>query len=94
MEYTDDYELILICGDGLEHVWEQGNCNSKMMREITIQYLLNDLSECEGVRTLASSSFAHAERNTESRRVRKVKEYINQNYNKDIKLASWQTWWE
>ncbi|MEN6618839.1 MAG: AraC family transcriptional regulator [Rikenellaceae bacterium] len=148
MEYTEDYELILICGESLEHVWEQGNCNSKMMREITIQFssrlfsdslleknqfssirkmfkqaehgicfplsaimkiysqidtiaserqgftqflkllnLLNDLSKCEGARSLASSSFACAERNPESRRVRKVKEYINQHFNQDIRLS-------
>jgi AraC-like DNA-binding protein len=147
MEYTEDYELILITGESLEHVWEQGNCGSKMMREITIQFssnlfpptlleknqfssirkmfkqaehgicfplpaimkvysqidtiaserqgfpqflkllsLLNDLSQCSA-RSLASSSFACAERNTESRRVRKVKEYINQNYQKDIRLS-------
>jgi len=147
MEYTEDYELILICGESLEHVWEQGKCDSKMMREITIQFssnllppslleknqfssirkmfkqaehgisfplsaimkvysqidtiasesqgftqflkllnLLNDLS-LSNARSLASSSFACAERNTESRRVRKVKEYINQNYTKDIRLA-------
>jgi AraC-like DNA-binding protein len=148
VEYTGDYELILISGESLEHVWEQGHCNSKMIREITIQFgsdllsrnlleknqftsirrmlkqaehgisfpvkaimkiysqldtiasenqgfeqflrllkILNDLSQCEGARTLASSSFASAQRNTESRRVRKVKEYINQNYKKDIRLS-------
>jgi transcriptional regulator GlxA family with amidase domain len=48
---------------------------------------LNDLSLGEGIRTLASSSFASAQRNTESRRVRKVKEFINQNYKKDIRLS-------
>ncbi len=148
VEYTGDYELILISGESLEHVWEQGNCNSKMIREITIQFgsdllsrnlleknqfnsirrmlkqaehgvsfplqsimkiysqldtiasenqgfeqflrllkILNDLSQGEGIRTLASSSFASAQRNTESRRVRKVKEFINQNYKKDIRLS-------
>lgn len=147
IEYTGEYDLILIGCERLEHVWEQGNCKSKMIREITIQFspdllpaclldknqfnsirkmfllaehglsfpldtimkvysqidtiaseekgfkqflrlldLLHMLSVSEGARSLASSSFAHAERNTESRRVRKVKEYINENYTKDLSL--------
>lgn len=147
IEYTSDYELILISGDSLEHVWEQGECRSKMMREITIQFsadlisgellsknqflsikkmfkqaeqglyfplqaimkvysqidtiaseqqgfaqflkllnLLHDLSNCTGTRTLASSSFARSERTTESRRVTKVKEFIQDHYREDIRL--------
>lgn len=147
IEYTGDYDLILISGDRLEHVWEQGNCKSPVIREITIQFspdllpsclleknqfnsirkmlikaehglafpldtimkvynlidtiarevkgfeqfirllkLLHELSLSGSSRSLASSSFAHAERNTESRRVSKVKDFINQNYTKKLSL--------
>ena len=37
-EEIGDYDLVLLCGDNLEHVWEQGNCQSKQIREITIQF--------------------------------------------------------
>lgn len=33
-----DYELVLVCGENLAHVWEQGSCRSKQIREITIQF--------------------------------------------------------
>ena len=33
-----DVELVLIGGGELEHVWMQGNCKSKDVREITIQF--------------------------------------------------------
>jgi AraC-like DNA-binding protein len=38
IEEIGDYELTLITGDGLEHVWEQGRCQSGDIREITIQF--------------------------------------------------------
>lgn len=38
VEEIGDYDLILLCGDNLEHVWEQGSCQSKQIREITIQF--------------------------------------------------------
>ena len=38
IEEIGDYELTLITGDGLEHVWEQGRCTSGDIREITIQF--------------------------------------------------------
>ena len=38
VEEIGDYDLVLLCGDNLEHVWEQGNCQSKQIREITIQF--------------------------------------------------------
>ena len=38
MEEINDYELVLIGGENLEHVWEQGKCCSKDIREITIQF--------------------------------------------------------
>lgn len=148
VEEIGDYELVLIGGENLEHVWEQGSCRSKDIREITIQfsgdifgdgllsknqfasirrmlkradhglvfslpsimkvystldtiadeserfvqflkfmYILYELSVSDEARILASSSFAHTERSTESRRVQKVKQYINDHYNEPLKLA-------
>ncbi|MCM1197785.1 MAG: AraC family transcriptional regulator, partial [Clostridium sp.] len=147
VEEIGEYELVLIGAENLEHVWEQGNCTSDDIREITIQfsedlfsgdllsknqfasirkmldaashglsfpvsaimrvysaldglareqerfvqflkflYILYELSISEGVRSLASSSFAHAKRNTESRRVQKVKQYINDHYAEQLRL--------
>lgn len=147
VEEIGDYELILIGGGNLEHVWEQGSCDSNDIREITIQfspdifngdllsknqfasirrmlnradhglafpisaimrvysildtlaseqerfvqflkflYLLYQLSISEEARVLASSSFAHSARDVESRRVQKVKQYINDHYAEPLKL--------
>lgn len=33
-----DVELVLVGGEDLEHVWTQGSCRSKSIREITIQF--------------------------------------------------------
>ena len=148
VEEIGDYELVLIGGENLEHVWEQGNCRSTDIREITIQfpgdifgngllsrnqfasikrmlaraghglsfplasimkiysvldtiaseqerfiqflkflYILYELSVSDDSRVLASSSFAHSVKSTESRRVQKVKQYIDDNYSKPLKLA-------
>jgi len=148
VEEIGEYELVLIGGEDLEHVWEQGRCRSKDIREITIQfssdifsgdllsknqfasirrmlrraghglvfpvsaimrvystldtiaqeqerfvqflkflYILYELSISDEARVLASSSFAHTERSTESRRVQKVKQYINDNYAKPLTLT-------
>ena len=148
VEDLGDYELVLIGGEDLEHVWEQGNCRSTDIREITIQfpgdifgsgllsrnqfasikrmlaraghglsfplasimkiysvldtiaseqerfiqflkflYILYELSVSDDSRVLASSSFAHSAKSTESRRVQKVKQYIDDNYSKPLKLA-------
>ena len=148
VEEIGDYELVLIGGADLEHVWEQGKCRSKDIREITIQfsgdifgtellsknqfasirrmlrraehglafplssimkvystiddiaheqerfvqflkflYILYELSISDDARVLASSSFAHTARSNESRRVEKVKQYINDHYAKPLKLA-------
>ena len=146
VETIGDLELVLIAGQNLEHAWEQGSCNAKDIREVTIQFapdLLSDsllgrnqfdsirkmldkaqngisfpmssilkvynridnLSNFTGFeqflsvlsilqtlsvhdyKTLSSNSFAHAEYDTESRRVSKVKEYIAANYAKDITLT-------
>lgn len=148
VEEIGDYELVLLGGEDLEHVWEQGRCRSKDIREITIQfssdifgddllsknqfasirrmlkkaghglsfsissimkvysildtiadeserfvqflkvmYILYELSISDEARVLASSSFAHTERSTESRRVQKIKEYIDDHYAEPLKLA-------
>ena len=147
VEVIKNYDLTLITGEDLIHVWEQHECKSKNIREITIQFpsdlfmgnlidknqfesirgmlerakkginfpmeaimkvypLLNNLStEKEGFysvinflsilyelslfkdsRTLASSSFAITNENADSRRVTKIYEYINNNYQKNISL--------
>ncbi len=146
IETVGDYDLALIGAENLEHVWENGVCNSPDIREITIQFapdflgdkilgknqfdsirkmlkaaehglsfpldsimrvyhhldtlasdpdhfsqflkfmsILNELSKGEYKR-LASSSFAHSSRNQESRRVTKVKQYINDHYAEDLRL--------
>ena len=148
VEEIGDYELVLICGENLEHAWRQGNASAKDIREITIQFsadlfdgkwlakkqfapisdmfrraehglhfplstvmrvypildtiarepdsflqfmkfllLLHRLSVSEGARLLASSSFAHTARNPESRRVQKIKQYINEHYAKQLNLS-------
>ena len=37
-EIIGDYDLVLITGKELEHVWEQHECTSGDIREITIQF--------------------------------------------------------
>lgn len=148
VESIGDYELVLLGGEDLEHVWEQGNCKSKDIREITVHfsgdifgdgllsrnqfasirrmlqradhglsfplptimkvysvldtiadeserfvqflkfmYVLYELSVSDDARVLASSSFSHTRKSTESNRVQKVKEYINDNYARQLNLA-------
>lgn len=146
VEEIGDYDLVLICSENLEHVWDNGRCGSRDIREVTIQFspellsgglisknqfssimkmfrdanhgisfplhaimrvygVLDGLaSEPQGFirflkflwllymlsvsdyRILSSSSFSHAERNPESRRVKKVKQYINDHYTETLKL--------
>lgn len=147
VEIIGKYDLTLIAAADLEHVWEQHNCSSKNIREITIQFssdiffgnfihknqfnsirnmlknakkginfpmeaimrvypildklasekegfyaviefltLLHELSVCNNYRTLASSSFAHIDDNSDSRRVLKVYEYVNNHYREQIRL--------
>ncbi len=145
-ETTGDYDLTLIATADLEHVWEQGECTSDDIREITIQFastffdsliatnqfdrvkvmldkarnglnfpmeaimkvysLLDTLSETKGfyavtqfftllyelsfftdrARVLSSSSFAKVHPQTNSRRVLKVQQYINEHYQNTIHL--------
>ena len=148
VETIGDYDLVLVCSDDLEHAWEQGDCHSKDIREITIQFprdmfspeqleknqfaairrmlqeaehglafpvstivkvyhildtlpsqkdrfrqflqfllLLNELASSEGARVLASTSFAHAAKSSESRRILKVKQYIDEHYTETIHLS-------
>ena len=146
-EVIGKFDLTLIAGEELEHVWEQHDCTSKNIREITIQFskelffgnlihknqfssirqmlnngqkgisfpmetimkiyplldtlaaeksgfhavmklltILYELSMCDNCRTLASTSFAHIDDNTDSRRVRKIYEHINNHYQEEIRL--------
>lgn len=146
VEEIGDYDLVLITGADLEHVWEQGNCQSPDIREITIQFrpeilgyemmeknqfdsiakmmekakhglafpleaimkvyaildtltaendgflqlldmlkLLYELSRFDA-KSLASSSFANASNDNESRRVRTVKDYISEHYAEELTL--------
>ena len=146
VEEIGDYDLVLICSENLEHVWDNGRCTSTDIREVTIQFspellsgslitknqfasimkmfrdaehgisfplrtimkvyaardglssetesfmrflrflwLLYVLSKSD-YKVLASSSFSHAARNPESRRVKKVKQYINDHYTEQLKL--------
>lgn len=45
VEEISDYELVLIGGENLEHVWKQGSCTSRDVREVTIQFPSNLFSE-------------------------------------------------
>ncbi len=54
-----------------------------VMKFFTILY---ELSKCEGARQLSSSPFARVESHSDSRRVQKIQQYINENYKQDIRL--------
>lgn len=41
VEIIGNYDLTLITGEGLEHVWEQYHCKSDNIREITLQFSPN-----------------------------------------------------
>lgn len=148
-EIIGDLDLVLITSGDLEHVWEQYQCTSEDVHEVTLQFdinfsdtsifatnpfrsikfmldnarkglafpeeiikkvrprilgissitdgwqasmellqILHELSECPDARTLASSAYAHVIVESDSRRVLKVKEYINKNYMDEIRLAT------
>lgn len=147
VEVIGDYDLVLITSPDLEHVWEQHECKSKNVREITIQFsplfmktllatnqfehvskmfdkaqngicfpicaimkvysILDKLPDTKGfyavtsfltllyelsmftdeARVLSSSSFAKIEQHSDSRRVQKVQDYINQHYKEEIRLG-------
>ncbi|WP_321438206.1 AraC family transcriptional regulator [uncultured Bacteroides sp.] len=148
VEVIGEYDLVLITGKDLEHVWEQHECHSEQIREITIQFssdvffksfinknqfdsirkmleqaqkglcfpmsailkiyhlldtlasekegfyavikfmtILYELSLCDNARTLSSSSFAKIGVHSDSRRVQKVQDYINEHYKEEIRLT-------
>ena len=44
-ETITDHDLVLITSPDLEHVWAQGSCHSPEMREITVQFQFDFMSE-------------------------------------------------
>lgn len=148
IEIIGEYDLVLITGANLEHVWEQHECKSKVIREITIQFSQNlffssllDKNQFHSIRqmlekaqkglsfpmsaimtvyhmldklageqssfysvinflsilhelslfhdkasVLSSSSFAKIEVNSDSRRIQKIQECINENYKEEVRL--------
>ncbi len=147
-EVIGDLDLVLITSSNLEHVWEQHECKSNDIHEITVQFyipfedekqpfrtnpytsiykmmqrakhglafpmeaslsvyhllkelsrdhesfhsvqrffeVLYELAKYNDARELATSSFAKVEVSSESRRVLKVKDYINTHYKDEIRL--------
>lgn len=148
-EVIGEYDLCLITSPDLEHVWEQYQCTSDDIREITIQFdfslgentlfgrnpfasitrmmnearkglcfplsaimkvyglldslsvvtdgfyavtqfltILYEFSQCEGARTLATTSYAKVAVEDDSRRILKVKDFISKNYMDDLRLPA------
>lgn len=148
-EEIGQYDLVLITSPDLEHVWEQHNCKSGDIREITVQFnfgmeeddffgknpfvkirkmmrearkglafplkaimnvynqldtlsqiqdgfkatmqfinILNELANSEETHTLATTSYAKVNIEDDSRRILKVKNYINENYMYEVKLKT------
>ena len=148
MEALGKYDLVLL-GSGLEHMWDQHDCSSHSIHEITIQFapdllgeqlmqknqfssirtllgnakrgiafeqaaikelygkitglasvqhgfyrmlalleILYDLSQTENYHLLASKTFTSVKNQPESRRVRAVEEYIDQNFKGEIRLKT------
>jgi len=147
-EVIGNYDLALITSSDLEHVWEQHECKSEDIHEVTVQFyihfedehtpfhtnpyksiyqmmmrakrglvfpmpaimavyqrlvklatmddkfymaqelfsILYELSKFDEAYELASSSFAKVEISSDSRRVLKVKEYINTHINDELRL--------
>ena len=148
-EVIGDYDMVLITNPDMEHVWEQYECSSTDIREVTVQFvvdlsdngifaktpfssmrnmmqearkglcfplsaimhvynmvdtlstikdgfyaftqfmtILYELSRCDGARTLATSTYAQVHTHSDSRRVEKVKNYLNENYRDEIRLGT------
>ena len=148
-EIIGEYDLVLITSPDLEHVWEQNDCKSDDIREITVQFhldlsdeaflnhkpfytlrkmllearkglafpledimrvynhldtlssvkegfyavmqfmtVLYELSKSTKARTLATSSYAKVEADSDSRRVLKVKNFIAKNYMDELRLST------
>ena len=147
-EVIDNLDLVLITSPDLEHVWEQYECKSEDIHEVTVQFRLNfdldtssfrfssyksiydmliraqrglafppeaimlvyhrlarlssieegfiavqeffsilyELSKFDDARELASSSFSKVEVVSESKRILKVKNYIDEHYKDDLSL--------
>lgn len=147
-EIIEDLDLVLITSADLEHVWEQHDCHSSDIHEITVQFkfdledentpfrtnpfksickmmerakhglafprsaimtvyhrlthlsaigenfmmalellnILHELSKFDDAHELSSSSYAKVNLESESRRVLKVKNYIDQHYKDEIRL--------
>jgi AraC-like DNA-binding protein len=60
--------------------------NEKFEQFLTMLKILYELSQDQGARTLASTSFADVKADRGSRRVAKVKEYISNHYAEDLRL--------
>lgn len=54
---------------------------------LELMSILHDLSTSRNMRTLSDSTFSHAEFSYNSRRIEKVMEYINLNFDKQVSLA-------
>lgn len=148
IELTEDYDLVLM-GSHLEHTWEQGECQSDGIHEITVHFsrdffsdtllmktsmasiatllknaemgvcfslktimhvyndieelskmqpgfqsvmkfldLIHKLSLSTDYRVLSSGAFSHADVAVDSRRVQKVKDYIDHNFRDEIRLQT------
>lgn len=146
-EVIGDLEMTLITSPNMEHVWQQGDCKSEDVHEITIQFYLDysnglfttnpfksivkmfdrarcglafsphaimmvyhrlirlsgikegfyvirqffdilyELSKDANAHQLASSSFAKAEVSSDSRRILKVKQYIDAHADEEVHLS-------
>lgn len=147
-EVIGEYDLVLITSPDLEHVWEQHQCQSPDVHEVTIQFnmdisedgflgrnpfrsirnmlqqarkglafplsaimhvypllislsevkdgfyavqqflkILYELSRQDGAHTLATSSYAKVDVESDSRRVLKVKNYISTHYQDELRLT-------
>lgn len=148
VEVLGKYELVLV-GSNLEHHWEQHNCTSSPIREVTIQFqpsmlgkefmakkqlksmrllleransgvafglstimrtfrlidelthmqpdfyrlikfmeILYQLSTVDDYKLLSTSSSASLDSTSESRRIHKSEEYINDHFNREIRLET------
>jgi len=147
-EVIGDYDLVLIASSDLEHVWEQHECKSEDVHEVTVQFrldfdspfspfhtnvfksihdmlvrarqglafpiqaimtvypsimrlsgynegfyavqdlfgILYELSKFDDARELSSSAFAKVDVESESRRILKVKNYIDQHFSDTMGL--------
>jgi len=148
-EIIGDFDLVIITSPDLEHVWEQHECKSEDIREITIQFqfgldpndflsknpfskihhmlkqaqrglafpqkaimrvysmldnlaeqkdgfesvmqflrILNELANSEGAYTLSTTSTARVDLGDDSRRIIRVKNFINEHYMDEVKLET------